>query len=130
MPDIKTGKYEEKILVLHSGKFTEANMNEQKEYQKSRNSVDYKGNHYRADIDGVWKKYNKEGKLVYEYNLHGTRPSGSSSIEVHYRICFERHRECFYGMKMFSFDEDNWEHVYSPNGGGIQIVKWCKKEKI
>ncbi len=122
------GGRSQKVLVLKSGKFAEVNENVWKEYKGRLSSdiVDAKGNKY-VQNDDMWQKIGKDGEKVFEFNTLTEHKYGRSKLNFRSTVNFDKKGDCFLEMRPFSNDENDWGRVFLPNGGGMQIIKWCKK---
>lgn len=126
--DVSDGKYAQRVLALKSRKFSEISGSVKKEYENSLSSevVDSKGSRYVPN-DGKWKKVNKEGKTVFEFKVLTEHKYGKSSLNFKSVVSFDKKGDCFLEMRPFSANENDWARVFLRNGGGMQIVRWCKK---
>lgn len=131
MPDININKYETKVLVLKSGTFMEDKHIVFKEYKKQFDEdrfkkKDGKNNQYVLNEDR-WEKFNSKGERVFKFEVEALHKYARGTLYFASKVSFSKKDECLFEMKVFSNDNNDWSHVYLSNGGGMQIIRWCKK---
>lgn len=131
MPDININKYETKVLVLKSEAFTEDRRivfkNYEEQFDKDRfEKRDGKGNQYVLN-NNKWEKFNSVGRKTLEFPVSVQHIYGSGTLNFRSALSFNGKGECFLEMRLFSNDDTDWSRVYLTDGGGMQIIRWCKK---
>ena len=128
MADVQSGKYEERVLVLKSGKFTKAVDTGRKAHEKvdQWKQSDDKGNRYVAGVRG-WEKFNKAGTKVFEFPAYNEHKFRDGTLNFKSVVSFDKKGDCFLELRPFSVNTADWARVYMPDGGGMQITRWCKK---
>jgi hypothetical protein len=127
MPDLRTGKYQNRILILKSGKFVETDKAERKNYRNfPRHEHVYKtGEKFRQE-DGALRKFNQQGRKVFEHRLWEGHEYWGGTLAIASHIALTERGDCFYELKLSPVD-NNWARIFLPDGGGMQVIKWCKK---
>lgn len=131
MPDININKYETKVLVLKSGVFAEDKHVAFKDYKKQFDKDIFKkkdGKNNQYVLNGNrWEKFNSKGEQVFKFEVEALHKYARGTLYFGSQVSFSMKEECLFEMKVFSNDSNDWSNVYLDGGGGMQIVRWCKK---
>ena len=128
MPDVKANKFEDTVLVLKSGKFIKAADKARRNHEKINQwkKTDDRGNQYEASRRG-WEKFNKAGTKVFEIPIWNEHKFGNGTLNFRSVVSFGKNGNCFLELRPYSLNATDWSRVYMPDGGGMQVTRWCRK---
>lgn len=128
MPDVKANKFEDSVLVLKSGKFVKAADKARKDHEKTNQwkKTDNSGNQYEVSRRG-WEKFNRQGKKVFEFPIWNEHKFGDGRLNFRSVVFFGKKGDCFLELRPYSLNVSDWSRVYLSDGGGMQVIRWCKK---
>ena len=128
MPDVKANKFEDSVLVLKSGKFIKAPDKAGKDHEKINQwrKTDKRGNSYSVNNE-AWEKHNKNGDKVFEFPIWHEHKYGTRTLRFRSVTFFDENVDCFLELRPYSLDSADWSRIYLSDGGGMQVIKWCKK---